>query len=79
MKVDNSSEVSVGQSRNSIRISTKDHFTVGSLWIADMLHVPYGVRVSRRPWSSELNILVVFRLACFLVFGSRLAQRGRGT
>ncbi|KAI0917539.1 hypothetical protein AcW1_007283 [Taiwanofungus camphoratus] len=55
MKVDNSSEVSVGQSRNSIRISTKDHFTVGSLWIADMLHVPYGCSVWPAFWSSAVD------------------------
>lgn len=43
MRVDNTTNVQFNQNRNSIRISTKDHFTVGSLWIVDMLHVPYGV------------------------------------
>ncbi len=44
MKVDNSSSLKFNQNRNSIRISSKDQFTVGSVWVADILHVPYGVR-----------------------------------
>jgi len=52
MKVDNSSSVSVGQNRNSVRINTQDHFTVGSLWVTDMLHVPYGCSVWPAFWSS---------------------------
>ena len=43
MKVDNSSTISVGDKRNSIRIVSKDRVNVGSVWIADFLHVPYGV------------------------------------
>lgn len=43
MKVDNSSTLNFNDKRNAIRISTTDRYTVGSLWIADMLHVPYGV------------------------------------
>lgn len=30
--------------RNSVRIASVDSFGVGSLWVADMYHVPYGVR-----------------------------------
>lgn len=47
IKVDNTSTVTFNQKRNSIRITTKDHFTVGSLWISDMTHVPYGVSFQR--------------------------------
>lgn len=43
MKVDNSSKLNPGDKRNTVRISTSDRFTVGSLWIADILHIPYGV------------------------------------
>ncbi|OJT02196.1 hypothetical protein TRAPUB_7311 [Trametes pubescens] len=43
MKVDNSSVLKFNQNRNSLRISTKDQFTVGSVWVADLRHVPYGV------------------------------------
>ncbi len=46
MKVDNSSTVTFGNKRNSIRIVSQDQYTVGSLWIVDMLHVPYGVSPS---------------------------------
>lgn len=30
--------------RNSVRISSDDSFGVGSLWVADIYHAPYGVR-----------------------------------
>jgi hypothetical protein len=43
MKVDNTTNVAFNQKRNAVRITTKDRFTVGSVWIADMLHVPFGV------------------------------------
>ena len=43
MKVDNTTNVAFNQKRNTVRITTKDRFTVGSVWIADMLHVPFGV------------------------------------
>jgi hypothetical protein len=43
MKVDNKTQVAFNQKRNTVRITTKDRFAVGSVWIADMLHVPFGV------------------------------------
>lgn len=43
MKVDNKTNVALNQKRNTVRITTKDRFAVGSVWIADMLHVPFGV------------------------------------
>jgi hypothetical protein len=46
MKVDNKTQVAFNQKRNTVRISTKDRFAVGSVWIADMLHVPFGVSLS---------------------------------
>jgi hypothetical protein len=48
MKVDNTTNVAFNQKRNTVRISTKDKFAVGSVWIADMLHVPFGVSLSSR-------------------------------
>ena len=45
MRVDNTSSILFGTKRNSIRIVSKDQYTVGSVWIADMTHVPFGVRV----------------------------------
>jgi hypothetical protein len=46
MKVDNKTNVAFNQKRNTVRISTTDRFAVGSVWIADMLHVPFGVSLS---------------------------------
>jgi hypothetical protein len=50
MKVDNKSSVAFNQKRNTVRISTKDRFAVGSVWIADMLHVPFGVSLLCPLW-----------------------------
>lgn len=43
MQVDNSSTVVFNDKRNSVRLQTNVRYSVGSVWIADMLHVPYGV------------------------------------
>jgi hypothetical protein len=42
IRLDNFTTVTSGK-RNSIRINTNDLYRVGSLWIADMAHVSYGV------------------------------------
>ncbi|EKM49761.1 glycoside hydrolase family 16 protein [Phanerochaete carnosa HHB-10118-sp] len=55
MKVDNTSNLNFNDNRNTIRITSTDRFTVGSLWIADMLHVPYGCSVWPAWWSSAPN------------------------
>lgn len=53
MKVDNTTKIQqFNQNRNSIRISTKDQFEVGSVWITDMVHAPYGCSVWPAFWSS---------------------------
>ncbi|PIL35181.1 hypothetical protein GSI_02971 [Ganoderma sinense ZZ0214-1] len=52
MRVDNTTQLKFGQKRNSLRLSTKDQFTVGSVWVADLLHVPYGCSVWSAFWSS---------------------------
>lgn len=51
MKVDNISTVAFNQKRNTIRINTKDRYDVGSVWITDMLHVPFGCSVWPAWWS----------------------------
>lgn len=46
MRVDNSTKLTkFGAKRDSVRIQTSDRFSFGSVWVADMLHVPYGVRL----------------------------------
>ncbi|KIK06242.1 glycoside hydrolase family 16 protein [Laccaria amethystina LaAM-08-1] len=51
IKVDNTSTVPYNQKRNTVRISTNDNFSVGSVWTVDMLHVPYGCSVWPAWWS----------------------------
>ena len=46
MKVDNSSYVPLNEKRNTVRIESRDWYDVGSLWIVDIAHVPYGCSVS---------------------------------
>lgn len=46
MKVDNTSNVPLNEKRNSIRIESRDWYGVGSLWVVDIAHVPYGCSVS---------------------------------
>jgi hypothetical protein len=43
IKVDNTTVVPPNSDRNTVRITTAEAFPVGSLWIVDMLHVPFGV------------------------------------
>ncbi|KAJ7644452.1 glycoside hydrolase family 16 protein [Roridomyces roridus] len=50
-QVDNTSTVPLNQKRNTVRISSKDEFEVGSVWIADMYHVPFGCSVWPAFWS----------------------------
>ncbi|KAK7464802.1 hypothetical protein VKT23_006008 [Stygiomarasmius scandens] len=51
IKVDNTTTVPFNEKRNTVRIASKDRFEVGSLWIADMYHVPYGCSVWPAWWS----------------------------
>ncbi|KZT28765.1 glycoside hydrolase family 16 protein [Neolentinus lepideus HHB14362 ss-1] len=51
IKVDNASTVAYNDKRNTIRINTKDRYEVGSVWITDMLHVPFGCSVWPAWWS----------------------------
>ena len=43
LRVDNSTKVAPGSTRDSIRINSNDLYGVGSVWVADFLHVPFGV------------------------------------
>ncbi|KAF9019941.1 glycoside hydrolase family 16 protein [Hymenopellis radicata] len=51
MKVDNSSTVAYNEKRSTVRISSNDKYEVGSLWIADFYHVPYGCSVWPAWWA----------------------------
>ncbi|KAG1751097.1 glycoside hydrolase family 16 protein [Suillus lakei] len=51
IKVDNTSTVVYDNKRNSVRIASNDSFAVGSLWVADIYHAPYGCSVWPAWWS----------------------------
>lgn len=51
IKVDNSSLVVFNQKRNSVRISTRELWGVGSVWTSDILHAPFGCSVWPAWWS----------------------------
>jgi hypothetical protein len=44
LKVDDTSFVPNGQKRNSVRLSSKDSFGLGTVWVLDAYHVPFGCR-----------------------------------
>ncbi|KIY48424.1 glycoside hydrolase family 16 protein [Fistulina hepatica ATCC 64428] len=51
MKVDDMHSIAFGQMRNSVRITSQDTYAVGSLWIVDVVHVPYGCSVWGAWWT----------------------------
>jgi len=51
IKVDNTTNVPFNEKRNTVRISSTDTYGVGSLWVADMTHVPFGCSVWPAWWS----------------------------
>lgn len=55
IKVDNTTTVPYNDKRNTVRINTLDKFSVGSVWVSDMVHVPYGCSVWPAWWSQAPN------------------------
>ncbi|THV07260.1 hypothetical protein K435DRAFT_959858 [Dendrothele bispora CBS 962.96] len=51
LKVDNTHNVQDLQKRSSVRITTKDSYAVGSLWIIDLRHIPFGCSVWPAFWT----------------------------
>lgn len=45
IKVDNTSFVPFNDKRNSVRITTNDYFEVGTVWVIDAIHLPFGCSV----------------------------------
>ncbi|KAG9311601.1 concanavalin A-like lectin/glucanase domain-containing protein [Chiua virens] len=55
IKVDNVTNVPLGGSRNSVRITTQDAYDIGSLWLIDLNHIPWGCSVWPAFWSFGPN------------------------
>ncbi|KAF8587680.1 glycoside hydrolase family 16 protein [Ramaria rubella] len=56
IKVDNTTTLSSSsQKRNSVRIASTSSYSVGSLWIADIAHLPYGCSAWPAWWSQASN------------------------
>ncbi|KAJ6486835.1 glycoside hydrolase family 16 protein [Mycena sanguinolenta] len=51
IKVDNFSNVPFNQKRNSVRITTKNSYDLGSLFIIDAVHLPFGCSVWPSIWT----------------------------
>ncbi|ORY86636.1 concanavalin A-like lectin/glucanase domain-containing protein [Leucosporidium creatinivorum] len=51
IKVDNTSVVPYNEKRNTVKITTQDTYGIGSLWVFDATHVPYGCSVWPAFWS----------------------------
>lgn len=46
IRVDDESYVPLNEKRNSVRITSQEYFNFGSLWVIDMVHMPFGCSVS---------------------------------
>lgn len=65
IKVDNASDVLWNEKRNTVRITTQSAYDLGSVWIADVLHMPYGCSVwpalwtmgTEWPYNGEIDII----------------------
>ncbi|EIW81094.1 glycoside hydrolase family 16 protein [Coniophora puteana RWD-64-598 SS2] len=55
IKVDNTTTVAYNDKRNTVRITSNDSFAVGSVWVTDLYHVPYGCSVWPAWWSQAPN------------------------
>jgi len=70
LKVDNSTNVPYNEKRNTVRITTQDSFPVGSVFLLDASHVPYGCSVwpafwtmgDQWPLGGEIDIVEIVNL-----------------
>lgn len=56
IKVDNTSTVAYNYKRDSVRITSQDSYDVGSVWVVDALHLPYGCSVWPAFWSQGSDV-----------------------
>lgn len=51
IKVDNTTTLASGAKRESVKITSNDLFGIGSLWVFDATHAPFGCSVWGALWS----------------------------
>ncbi|KAL4253040.1 Glycosyl Hydrolase Family 16 [Abortiporus biennis] len=51
IKVDNTTNVPLNEKRNTVRITTTDFYSVGTLWLISLRHIPFGCSVWPAFWS----------------------------
>ncbi|KAL5498488.1 hypothetical protein ACEPAH_1841 [Sanghuangporus vaninii] len=51
IRVDNSTNVPWNDKRDSVRITSSDSYNVGSLWVLDLVHLPFGCSVWPAFWT----------------------------
>ncbi|KAK4686775.1 hypothetical protein P7C73_g3342, partial [Tremellales sp. Uapishka_1] len=54
IKVDNTSTVAYNDKRNTVKILSTDTYDVGSVWVLDAVHLPYGCSVWPSFWSENV-------------------------
>ncbi|GAA6058766.1 hypothetical protein JCM10212_001882 [Sporobolomyces blumeae] len=55
VKVDNTSTLAYGALRNSVRITTSETYGIGSLFVLDALHLPFGCSVWPAFWTHAVS------------------------
>jgi len=55
LRVDNGSNVAVEDKRNSVRLDSMDTYGFGSLWVIDVVHLPFGCAVWPAFWTRGEN------------------------
>lgn len=55
IKVDNTTNVPLGQNRSTVRITSQDTYDIGSVWIIDLSHIPFGCSVWPAFWTFGPN------------------------
>ena len=55
IKVDNTSSVAYPNKRNSVRMQTQTFFPVGSMFVIDAVHIPYGCSVWPALWTTAAS------------------------
>ncbi|KIJ30507.1 glycoside hydrolase family 16 protein [Sphaerobolus stellatus SS14] len=51
IRVDNFTNVPFGENRTSVRITSQDFYDIGSMWIFDAVHLPFGCSVWPAWWT----------------------------